>query len=186
MQLTTPNHRRFLTCLPALAIAVLLGGCSSFDSKWEAALEKSAADLAPAPVAPVSPAGAPTLPTTWLGKWHSEPSDHEGQLRCIVTLLPETGNETNATRRYAFHFHALWGLDFPAEYTIEMNVMDPAVADPAATGQPITFEGEQDLGFLAGGVYRCEGQIEGDHFKATYKSKYDHGTFEMKIVTNDQ
>lgn len=183
-QLTT-NKLRLIACskrsviVVALGLTLLLGGCSSFESKWETALAQGTPDLAqPAPVAPT---GSPTIAATWKGMWHSEPSGHEGQLRCIVSLLPHTGKETSVTRRYAFHFHALWGWDFPAEYTIEMNVMDPAEA-----GQPITFEGEQDLGFLAGGVYRCEGKIEGDQFKATYKSKYDHGTFEMKLVANEE
>jgi hypothetical protein len=44
----------------------------------------------------------------------------------------------------------------------------------------LRFEGEADLGWLAGGVYRYDGQATPASFFSTYKSKYDHGTFQMK------
>ena len=92
--------------------------------------------------------------------------------------MPEKEESSGTSQHYAFHFHALWGLNFPAEYTIEMTVK--------REGDRIVFEGEQDLGALAGGVYRCKGDIQGDQFKATYESKHDHGTFEMKMITKEE
>ena len=40
--------------------------------------------------------------------------------------------------------------------------------------------GEADLGKLAGGTYYYEGRITPTHFPSTYRSKYDHGSFELR------
>ena len=42
------------------------------------------------------------------------------------------------------------------------------------------FRGEANLGALAGGVYRYEGQADATNFFSTYSCKYDHGTFQMR------
>jgi len=41
------------------------------------------------------------------------------------------------------------------------------------------FQGDENLGWLAGGVYHYEGRVSPTNFHSTYRSKYDHGTFEM-------
>ncbi len=161
------QHGRWICGVTGVVLTFLLGGCSSFESSWQQALERSAT---PQPTADV-------IAPAWIGSWHSEPSGHEGPLRCVVSAVTDKDGQAirdDAGARYAFHFHALWGLNFPAEYTIEMSVRKE-------DGR-VTFTGEQDLGPLAGGVYRCEGHIKGGQFRATYTSKHDHGTFEMKIA----
>ncbi len=42
------------------------------------------------------------------------------------------------------------------------------------------FTGEENLGKMAGGVYRYEGHVSPTNFFSTYQSKYDHGTFQMR------
>jgi len=42
------------------------------------------------------------------------------------------------------------------------------------------FNGEANLGELAGGTYFYEGRAVLTNLHATYRSKYDHGTFELE------
>ena len=45
----------------------------------------------------------------------------------------------------------------------------------------LRFQGQEDLGSVAGGVYRYDGTVEGDRFHATYTAENgDHGVFEMR------
>jgi hypothetical protein len=56
----------------------------------------------------------------------------------------------------------------------------PVVIEVAADGDGWRLTGEKDLGWFAGGVYRYEGRVAGDEFRATYTSPNDRGVFEMK------
>jgi len=42
------------------------------------------------------------------------------------------------------------------------------------------LSGENDLGWWGGGVYHYEGDVSSTNFAATYRSRYDHGTFQMQ------
>lgn len=42
------------------------------------------------------------------------------------------------------------------------------------------FEGQEDLGTLAGGLYRYEGKATPSYFESTYYSEHDHGVFVME------
>jgi hypothetical protein len=42
------------------------------------------------------------------------------------------------------------------------------------------FNGEANLGRLAGGNYYYEGRAAVTNLHSTYRSKYDHGTFELQ------
>jgi hypothetical protein len=47
-----------------------------------------------------------------------------------------------------------------------------------ATGE-WAFDGEADLGWLAGGQFRCEGTASTNGLRAAYESKRDRGTFTL-------
>ena len=59
---------------------------------------------------------------------------------------------------------------------------------PSAKGHvPIDryrFEGQADLGSLAGGLYHYEGYATLTNFYSTYRAQYDFGTFQMTRPTN--
>ncbi len=128
-------------------------GCSSFNQQWAQLGE-------PQPDAKV--AGG----SRWEGLWRSDVSGHEGKLRCIV--VPQSGDIA------LFRFSATWGPGIVSDYDIQMQTT------PLSEGGQ-AFEGEMDLGWLMGS-YRCNGTIIGDTFRAAYRSKQDHGVFEMSRV----
>ena len=68
-------------------------------------------------------------------------------------------------------FHAGYAGVFRACYSTELSV--------TSSGAGWSFQGESDIGWLAGGVYRYEGEATTDTFTSRYKSKYDHGEFRL-------
>jgi len=132
-------------------LVVALTGCSSFGREWRATARQ------PAPVADIS--------GRWEGVWVSEVSGHRGRLRAILTP------ETNQVWRARFHARYAGLLTFG--YTVRLHTT--AVAD----GE-VRFEGEADLGKLAGGVYTYAGRANTTNFFATYQSRDDHGRFELR------
>ena len=135
-----------------LVLAVMLTGCSRFERDWKAALAEP------------GPATRPgSVEGPWQGRWRSEAGHGGGELRCLLRLR-EDG-------RYEARFRAtFWGV-FKAGYTVELT----------ATPQPIGWrvEGEEDLGWLAGGTYEYEGEITVKQFDCDYRSKHDRGTFKL-------
>lgn len=93
----------------------------------------------------------------------SDVNQHTGRLRCLVTRV----DEANARAR----FRATYGRIFRFSYTV------PLAVQPHLDGWE--FSGEENLGKLAGGVYYYEGRADPTNFFSTYRSKYDHGTFQM-------
>ncbi|MNC88362.1 hypothetical protein D3C83_41680 [compost metagenome] len=91
---------------------------------------------------------------------------HTGRLRCV---LIRSGDNTN---NYTAHFRAtywkIFRYSYKAEFPFELS------------GSEWHFRGDENLGWLAGGVYHYEGQVSATNFSSTYRSKYDHGTFEMR------
>ncbi len=104
----------------------------------------------------------------WEGSWHSDWNGHEGGLRAIITQQGD--NYYNA------HFKATYAVVIPFEFEIPLLVTDD--------GQVYTFEGDADLGLLAGGNYVYCGTASGGNFHSTYEAENgDHGTFSMvKVV----
>ncbi|MCW5553448.1 MAG: hypothetical protein KIS67_14965 [Verrucomicrobiae bacterium] len=136
-----------------VTLALLLGwtcGCSTFNRDWRAAGEE--------PVAPDSIAGR------WEGRWLSAVNGHTGRLRGLLT---QTGGE-----QWSARFHATYWKVFRFSSSVELQV-------EAQAGE-WRFLGEKHLGKLAGGVYQYEGHATPAEFQATYRSKYDHGLFEMR------
>jgi hypothetical protein len=137
-----------------LGLMILGAGCCGFDRAWRKAAGE---DSAP----------ASDIRGRWTGTWRSDVSGHSNQLRCLMT--PQTNG------LYSARFHAKYKkgiFRFSFGYTIPLQVR--------RAGEAFEFEGQADLGWLAGGVYRCEGSATSTNFHSIYESKYDHGVFEMK------
>jgi len=141
---------RLIADLAGIILLMTGTGCSTFNSEWE----KAAA----------TPAPANDFVGRWDGLWLSDKNGHHGRLRCLVAKLDD--------HHYRARYRATWWKIFRFGYAVTMQV--------EKSDNVFTFEGEADLGWLAGGVYHYDGQATPTNFFSTYKSKYDHGTFRMK------
>lgn len=125
---------------------------------------RRAALLGLAVVFTTSTAGAAELEGCWEGTWRSCATGHKGVLRATITRCDET------------HYHAEFEGTFfkflPFRYSVVLIVTE--------AGDPVEFQGQQDLGRLAGGVYRYTGHATDCEFHADYCSKKDHGQFVMR------
>ena len=111
---------------------------------------------------PVQPAPN-SVEGRWEGRWLSDANGHSGKLRCLMTRINETQCRARFRATYAGILHF--------SYTV------PLTMQPHFGGWE--FDGEANLGKLAGGVYYYEGRMSPTNFWSTYKSKYDHGTFQL-------
>jgi hypothetical protein len=102
----------------------------------------------------------------WDGEWVSEVNGHRGQLRCIVIRLD--AHHCRAS------FHATYWNLLRACYSVNLSVNE-------VNGR-FKFQGEVDLGKLAGGVYQYEGEVADKEYFSTYKCQYDHGAFHLRRV----
>lgn len=133
-----------------LALTTLIFGCSSFNREWKRVGQQ--------------PAPTDGITGRWEGYWLSDVNAHTGKLRCIIT------HQTNDVYAARFRAHYLKILRF--SYTVPLTV---------TTNNGVWhFHGEEDLGALAGGLYRYDGSANATDFHSTYDSKYDRGTFEMQ------
>src|SRR3954447_17109392 len=98
----------------------------------------------------------------WEGRWTSEGGHGGDRLRALLT---ETAPDTYHARFRAQY----WGI-FAADEDVDLHVTSTA---------PIKASGEADLGFFKGGVYQYDATITPSNLDATYKSKYDHGQFNL-------
>lgn len=110
------------------------------------------------PVAPDSIEGR------WEGSWISDVNGHHGKLRCLLTREEDS--------RYRARFRATYWKVFRFSYAV------PLEFHPHDTGWELN--GEANLGKLAGGVYYYEGRASLTNLYSTYRSKYDHGRFELR------
>lgn len=104
----------------------------------------------------------------WQGTWHSEATGHRGTLRAVVDPA------SNAEGDHLFHYQATW-----------MKVLSgtfEAVHRVKRHKDRYEFEGQHQMPKWAGGAYTYIGTVQGDSFKAAYRSTLDHGTFEMQRV----
>jgi hypothetical protein len=138
------------TSLGCLLILVCLTGCSSFNSRWQQVNAQQAA-------APTNLTGA------WDGHWRSDMNGHNGRLRAIFT----DGEPGTIHAR----FHAVyWGI---LRFT---SIVQLTVTESEGVHQ---LEGAADLAGWAGGRYEYNGTATPTSFKCTYRSKHDHGVFEL-------
>ncbi|MFT5124972.1 MAG: hypothetical protein ACI97B_003611, partial [Verrucomicrobiales bacterium] len=98
------------------------------------------------------PTPADAFTGKWKGTWTSTYNGHTGGLRAMITRQEGDG--------YLARFHATYAkvLQFSHHNTFTAT----------RKGEQILFEGENDLGKLAGGIYKYKGTVEGDHFDSTY------------------
>ena len=152
-----PSTRSLVIMLLSATALLSAGGCA-FDRDWR---RMKRADFA---ATDVTAKPSDPLAGRWEGRWVSASNGHNGKLRAIVT--PVDANT------YRVEYDAMFFAFLRAGYGTNLT----------ATRQPdgkINFEGQEDLGKLAGGVYRYRGSADGKSFTSTYESSYDHGTFEM-------
>lgn len=128
-----------------LALAMAMG-CSPFNRQW-----KSMAD---------APPPAEVITGRWQGHWYSEPTGHNGRLRCIVQRQDDC---------YEAWFHAVFAGCFTFKHRMTLE------AEPEE--EWIQLHGEEGLGALAGGRYQYEGRANGQEFHLTYRASKDYGYF---------
>lgn len=133
----------------AALLALFLCGCSSFNQAWKQAGQ--------------TPAPTDSIEGRWEGHWLSAANGHSGKLRCLITR-PADGP-------YEARFHATYLKVLKFSYTVPLAITQ--------SNEVWRLRGEADLGSLAGGVYRYEGTMTTTNHHSTYRSKYDHGNFEM-------
>jgi len=110
------------------------------------------------------PAQSAGIAGRWEGRWQSARTRHNGKLRAIIT--PQTAE------RYDARFRATYHSVLSAEYGITLNVKQ--------RGPRSEFRGAAHLGVW--GRYETTGYATKTQFHATYRSKFDYGTFEMQRV----
>jgi hypothetical protein len=110
------------------------------------------------------PAQSAGIAGRWEGRWQSARTGHNGKLRAIIT--PQT------VSRYDARFRATYRSVLSAEYGVTLNVKQ--------RGARSQFRGAADLGVW--GRYETTGFATRTQFLAAYRSKFDHGTFEMQRV----
>jgi hypothetical protein len=99
----------------------------------------------------------------WQGTWLSHVNGHTGDLRCLVT--------EKSPKTYEFRFKATYWKVFQYSYMVTLPV--------TRTEAGYNFMGNENLGFLAGGVYSYDGSITGTNLDATYSCKFDNGVFKL-------
>ncbi len=139
-------------------IIALTTGCSGFHRAWKQEVSKNIN------YPPSSIEGA------WEGKWLSDVNGHHGRLRCLV--------QRNEDGTLTTWYHAKYKKVLGFAYSVDVR------AEPAPNGH--SFEGEADLGKLAGGNYEYKGAVADGVFNATYKSKFDYGSFKMNRPPADK
>ena len=133
-----------------LIVLLCLTGCSSFNREYKTALAQ--------------PISTNDISGPWEGRWLSDKNGHTGKLRAIL--------RRSSAEEYDAYFHATFWKMFRSSYRVPLKFKEE-------NGRT-TISGEQNLGWLSGGVYTYEGEATPTSFFSTYKMKYDHGTFEMK------
>lgn len=149
MKHSVSNITQFFLGGLTLLLIIATPACSTFNRDWKAAAERSFP--------------AHDIQGRWQGTWLSEVSGHTGRLRCLVT------QQTPAN--YRGRFHAKYRKIFGFGYTVELNAVE--------IGGTNRFQGAANLGWYAGGRFHYEGHATPTHFFSTYRSKADHGTFQL-------
>ena len=149
-----PRRGRMSWSFLFLLVGFLLGvtGCSSFDRAWRAAGKSLEA--------------SDSIAGGWQGTWRSDVNGHTDELRCLLTPLTNGFYSARYHARYRRHL-----FRFSFGYTASLSVRRGEGSSD--------FDGQADLGWYAGGVYRYKGTVSATNFFSTYDSKYDRGVFRM-------
>ncbi|MDA0832567.1 MAG: hypothetical protein O2955_00570 [Planctomycetota bacterium] len=144
--------RRWISCL-GLLCAFILTGCTSFERDWRASEQF------------VNPCDG--FSGRWEGSWKSDVNGHHGKLRALIS-------PTDNDRIYNARFKATYAFIIPYQFEIPMTV--------TTDDQGVHFEGQADLGWLAGGNYTYNGIAHGGQFDSVYCASKDNGIFTMSKV----
>jgi hypothetical protein len=134
---------------------LLAAGCSQFEKNWKQAGQQDFPES--------------QMAGRWMGTWTSETDGHSGELRCLISDLD--GGAFNAA------FRSTYGNVFKFDHTVTLYAVN-------LRGM-WTFEGSENLGLFAGGMYEYKGKAGANKCFATYKSRNDEGSFEMHRVKKD-
>jgi hypothetical protein len=138
-----------LTFWLSLFIIIACCGCSSFNRYWRRASANTSVNN--------------SFTGRWEGQWISDAHGHHGHLRCLMT------QSTNSL--CLAQFRASYGGIFHFTYTVPLEMQSHDIG--------WEFDGEANLGKLSGGVYYYEGRATSTNLISTYRSKHDHGRFEL-------
>ena len=130
----------------------LMCGCSSFDKDWKNVTVNW------------QPANHTDITGPWEGTWQSDTSNHAGGLRCLITRSGENVFHARFAATYWKIFHFGYEMDLSAEPHMDR----------------VHFQGNADLGWMAGGQYKYDGSANSSDFQCNYQSEHDHGTFTLK------
>jgi hypothetical protein len=111
------------------------------------------------------PAESSGIAGRWQGNWKSARSGDSGKLRAIITR--------QSAAQYNARFHATYHSVLAAVYGVTLDVTQ--------RGPRSEFRGAANLGVW--GRYETTGHATRTRFHATYRSKFDYGTFEMQRVS---
>ena len=111
------------------------------------------------------PAESSGIVGRWQGSWKSARSGDSGKLRAIITR--------ESAAHYKALFHATYHSVLSANYGVTLDVTQ--------RGQQSEFRGAANLGVW--GRYETTGHATKTQFHASYRSKFDYGTFEMQRVS---
>ncbi len=101
----------------------------------------------------------------WDGSWQSDSNNRQGDLRAIITK--------QGAGAYHAQVKATHATGIPFEFDVPLLVTDE--------GSVYTFESEADLGWIAGGLYNCQGMANGIDFDADFRvSNGNRGRFRMQ------
>ena len=132
-----------------LSLLAVILSGCSFSRDWRSSLKQ--------PIPPSDISGP------WEGTWVSDVSGHDGRLRCLITKKSDA--------EYDARFQAKYKKILTFSYSVPLQAR--------RTGNSWRFDGEADLGKLAGGLYTYSGAATPTNFFSTYDSKHDHGKFEL-------
>jgi hypothetical protein len=113
------------------------------------------------------PAESSRLAGRWQGSWKSARSGDSGKLRAIIIR--------QSAAHYKARFHATYHSVLSAQYGVTLDVTQ--------RGPRSEFRGAANLGVW--GRYETTGYATRTRFHATYRSKFDYGTFEMQRVSEE-
>lgn len=156
VHMNKPRKLRLIGTAAALVVAALLvtGKLAGFGCATSAPSLSSSTQSSPAEL----------MEGDWAGAWASSSSDMGGALRCRIDRL-ESGD-------YRARFDAVFAKVLTNQSIVTLRV---GKRDEGKWW----FSGEEDLGFLRGGIYKYTGHSDGSNFVCEYDSHYDKGTFRM-------
>ena len=141
-----------LSLVPCLFLLCILStGCSRFDRDWKTAVDTW------------QPADHTDISGPWKGTWQSEMHSSSGQLRCLISKTSDNLYHARFEGTYLNSFRFAYDVDLSTEPHLDR----------------LHFTGATDLGAMAGGLYRYDGNANSTDFYCTYHSNSDHGHFTM-------